>query len=373
MKIAIIGGGAIGLSLAWELAGRSHGVTLIDESAFGRKASWAGAGVLYPANFETATHPIEQLEAISNRVHKQWADQLMKLTGIDNGYRECGGLYVAASPGEVASLVGSVGYWHERNVAVDFIDAKAVARRYPDLCPKLVHGNAFRAAYTPQESQICSPRHLEALESACKSLGVQLRPNCDVQQVRETTNHVAVTIASSEHIFDAVVWACGAWTQQAIMRCMQRQGPDMVPVRGQMLLYFLDQRLDLPIINKGNRYIVPRDTGHVLVGATIEKVGFDETTTEEALEKLTRDAHELIPALTPGKIVKSWAGLRPGTWDAFPYMGKMPACERIFVSTGHFKTGLQLSAGASLAMADLIEEKTPEVDMTPFDPSRVLI
>jgi glycine oxidase len=127
------------------------------------------------------------------------------------------------------------------------------------------------------------------------------------------------------------------------------------------------------VINEGTRYIVPRDDGHVLVGATIEEVGFDESTTQRELDQLAADAKRLVPNLTKDKIVQTWAGLRPGTHDGFPYMGRLPGFDNAFVSTGHFKTGLQLSSGSAVAMADLIEEKPSFVDLTPFDPSRVLL
>jgi glycine oxidase len=171
--------------------------------------------------------------------------------------------------------------------------------------------------------------------------------------------------------FDAVVFACGAWTQKVtseLVDCVQ-----MVPVRGQMILYRLEQPLDLPIINEGARYVVPRDNGYVLVGATIEEAGFDETTTDSAIETLAADARRLVPALSQDKIEKTWAGLRPGTHDGFPYMGRFPGFDNAFVSTGHFKTGLQLSPGSAVAMADLIEGKKTLVDLTPFAPSRVLV
>ena len=131
--------------------------------------------------------------------------------------------------------------------------------------------------------------------------------------------------------------------------------------------------MELPIINEGTRYIVPRQDGHVLVGATIEEAGFDESTTESGIGKLASDAQRLVPLLTKEKMVKTWAGLRPGTHDGLPYMGRLPGLGNAFVSTGHFKIGLQLSPGAAVAMADLMEGKETLVDLTPFDPSRVLV
>ena len=371
MNVAIIGGGVIGLSTAWELSSRGHDVTLIDRAAFGRKASWAGAGILLPGNAETAIHPLEHLEAVSNDLHELWAEKLRDQTGIDNGYRKCGGLYVAMTAGEIATLAGSIGYWAERNIEAEKLSREVFAERYPSL-GDLTSSENFMAAALPHEAQICNPWHVKALVSACEKNSVRMLPNCEVADfVTDSTKLKSVTINQQELCFDAFVFACGAWTQQvtsSLVDCVQ-----MVPVRGQMILYRFDSALDLPIINEGTRYIVPRDDGYVLVGATIEEAGFDESTTDVAIEKLSSDARRIVPSLTADKIEKTWAGLRPGTHDGFPYMGRLPGFSNAFVSTGHFKTGLQLSAGSAVAMSDLIEGKQTLVDLAPFDPSRVLL
>lgn len=375
MRIAIVGGGVIGLSLAWELATRKHCVTLIDQGEFGRKASWAGAGVLLPGNSETAIHPLEHLEALSNEIHAKWSEQLSGVTGIDNGYRRSGGLYVATTPGEVATLAGSLGYWAERNITVEKLPGEEFVSRFPKMSHllKATDTTKFLSAWMPGEAQICNPWHIRALVAACRQESVELLPNESVQTFETSSPHQvqSLQIGDRKIEIDQCVFACGAWTQQvasALVDCVQ-----MVPVRGQIVLFKLTQKLDLPVVNEGTRYIVPRDDGHVLVGATIEEVGFDESTSELELDRLAADAQRLVPDLTKEKIVQSWAGLRPGTHDGFPYMGRLPGFDNAFVSTGHFKTGLQLSSGSAVAMADLIEGKEPLVDLTPFDPSRVIL
>ena len=94
-KILIVGGGVIGLSIAWELNRRGFETIVVDVNQFGKKASWAGAGILAPANFETMTQPLDRLRGYGSQLHLNWANELKTLTGIDNGYRECGGLYLA--------------------------------------------------------------------------------------------------------------------------------------------------------------------------------------------------------------------------------------------------------------------------------------
>ncbi|QEG24380.1 NAD(P)/FAD-dependent oxidoreductase [Mariniblastus fucicola] len=372
MKIAIIGGGVIGLSAAWELSSRGHEITLVDQGRFGRKASWAGAGILLPGNAETAIHPIEKLEAASNDLHEQWSRRLRDETGIDNGYRKCGGLYVARTPGEIATLAGSLGYWNERNIEAESLNRESFVKRIASLS-HLAGSDKFLAAVLPQEAQICNPWHIKALVAACEKAAVRMLPESSVLNYEMSSNRLdAIVVDRDERIeFDVCLFACGAWTQQVLLSLAE--GIQMVPVRGQMILYRLDEPLAIPILNEGTRYVVPRDDGHVLVGATIEEVGFDESTTIEAMDLLSLEAQRLIPELTPDRIVKKWAGLRPGTHDAFPYMGLLPNFENAFVSAGHFKLGLQHSTGSAVAMSDLIEGKPTLIDLTPFEPSRVLV
>ncbi len=371
LDVAIVGGGVVGLSTAWELASRGHAVDVFDRGKFGRKASWAGAGILLPGNSDTAIHPLEHLEAVSNFLHEKWFGRLLHETNIDNGYRKCGGLYVATTSGEIATLAGSIGFWDERGIDAQHLSRKGFSEDFPNLS-HLVDSSKFLAAWLPDEAQICNPWHIRALVKACEINNVGLVENCSSLEFETELGKLeSITHDGVQHEYDAVIFACGAWTQQVTLSIAD--GIQMVPVRGQMILYKLEDPLSLPIVNEGTRYIVPRDNGHVLVGATIEEAGFDESTTDEAIKKLAADAARLVPLLTEDKIEKTWAGLRPGTHDAFPYMGRLPGYENAFVSTGHFKIGLQLSPGSAVAMADLIEGKEPIVDLTPFDPSRVLV
>ena len=124
-QTVVIGGGVIGLSIAYELSKRNRRVVLLERDQVGRKASWFGAGILTPANGETAIHPLEQLESLSNELHPQWADELRQATGIDNGYAICGGLYVARTAGEIAALVGASQHWNERQIEFEHIDCRA--------------------------------------------------------------------------------------------------------------------------------------------------------------------------------------------------------------------------------------------------------
>jgi glycine oxidase len=128
------------------------------------------------------------------------------------------------------------------------------------------------------------------------------------------------------------------------------------PVRGQMVLFQLDQPL-AAIINEGSRYLVPRKDGHLLAGSTMEEVGFDDSTTENEIRGLIDFAASLVPEISPAKVVRSWAGLRPASFDGLPYVGWIPDWENLIASTGHLRSGLQLAPGNASLVADLLEER----------------
>ena len=365
-SILVVGGGVIGLSIAWELAGRGHEVTIIDKLRLGKKASWAGAGILAPANAQTATQPMDKLMGLGSDYHKSWTTKLRQQTGMDNGYRECGGLYVAATAGDKAALAGQMLNWNEYQIK--FKELSVVERKAD--AGFLGIDNSAKIVQVPGESQICNPDHLRALANACYANGVKIIEECPEPVFELNSGRIeTVTIDGNKISFDDVCLCAGAWSQSLLTQFDVNL--PLIPVRGQMLMYELGSPLFQPIINVGPRYIVPRESGYVLVGSTLEEVGFDERTTPDKLEELQDFAISTVPALTKERCVAKWAGLRPATNDGFPFMGRLANFENGFVATGHFKCGLQMSPAVAVIMADLIEERTPVMDIAPFDPSRL--
>ncbi len=133
----------------------------------------------------------------------------------------------------------------------------------------------------------------------------------------------------------------GAWSQTLMHQLSIENG--ILPVRGQMNLYRFPAQRFTPIINEGSRYLVPREDGHVLAGSCEEEVGFQEDTTPSMVENLHQWAIGLVPALKDAERVRSWAGLRPGSFDGLPYIGKLPDLDNAFVASGHFETGSSLA------------------------------
>lgn len=365
-NVLIVGGGVIGLSVTWELNRRGFQTTIVDRHSFGTKASWAGAGILSPANFQTMTQPLDRLKAYGSELHKNWSTRLQESTGIDNGYRECGGLYVARTAGEQATLMGQLYEWNQYQIGYEVLDRQALVDPLSQS-PRM-------AVAVSGESQIDNRSHLDALAQACRGSGSTMIPHCGQLQFKFDEDHCEAAFSGQLNLdfdFDHLCIAAGAWTSALVEQfnvCLP-----VIPVRGQMVLYKLKQKIFEAILNEGSRYIVPRDDGHVLVGSTTEEVGFDESTTEIALAELQQFACDWLPQLNLKSQIASWAGLRPASHDGFPFMGRLAEYGNVWVATGHFKSGLQMSPAVGEIMADLIEGKSTRMETESFDPSRLNI
>ena len=363
----VIGGGGVGLSIAYEMAARGKSVRVLDRREFGSEASWAGAGILPPGGSKNLNHPLDQMQAASSDLHREWAARLSAETGVDTGYRECGGVYLAGKPGEVASLLGLQGWFAERGVEMHRVTHSELREFEPALVDD---PDRIRAAFLlPGEAQLRNPHHLSALQQACRRRGVDLVPHCEVTEFEILAEQV-VGVASRGQTYraDRYCLTSGAWTHQLLEQLSISNG--ILPVRGQIVLFRGDRQLFRRVINEGPRYIVPRDDGRVLVGSTEEEVGYHKGTTDEAIAELTDLAHSLVPQLRDAQVERTWSGLRPGSFDGFPYMGRVVPWSNVFVAAGHFRSGLFLSPAIAVAMSQLMCGETPTIDLTPFAPHR---
>src|SRR2546428_1046497 len=171
----VIGGGVIGLSLAWDLAKHGRAVHIIDQAAPGREASWAGAGILPAARRHAWQHPSEQLRGLASELHPQWANELKVTTGIETGYRCCGGLHLARTAGEAAALAAWAAMARQEGIPVERIESSKIN----EVEPGLQNGvSPSRVSFFIQdEAQLRNPWHLQALQVACTKAGVQITPN----------------------------------------------------------------------------------------------------------------------------------------------------------------------------------------------------
>lgn len=345
--VIVIGGGVIGLSIAWELAGQGASVRLLEQGQFGQEASWAGAGMLLPGNPELARSPEAQLRAESHVLWPDWTERLRAETGIDNGYARCGGIEVRMN-GSASELDSEVSAWRSEGVLVETPSLDEFRQRFSALHPHVSSGYVL-----PELGQVRNPRHLKALVSACAARGVDLRAGCPVVGFDQTKDRIltARTHQAEHHAAEFVV-AGGAWSRELLRQA--GHNVSIEPVRGQMVL--LETR-PLPfrcVIQSGLRYLVPRADGRILVGSTEEHVGFDKRNTAEAVAELIDFARAVVPSLGAARFERCWSGLRPHATNGLPHIGRLPETANLSVAAGHFRAGLQLSPITAVKVANTI-------------------
>lgn len=361
----IIGGGVIGLNLAFELASRGRKVLVLDENELGHSASWAGAGILPPATFRADDEPLEQLRGLSHQYHPVLAARLKAITGIDTGFRQCGGLYIARTPGEAATLNAQQSLWEDQQIIAQAWQPNQLPQFEPALQYLSDSGRLRSIWYLPQECQLRNPRHLKALKSACELLGVHLLPHTPAKHLDILpSGQIRIDCGQQQLIADQVSICSGAWTKLLLDSLSVPNG--ILPIRGQMLLYRTESPILRRIVNEGHRYLVPRDDGYLLAGSCEEEAGYEIHTTAEMLTDLKAWAESLLPQLATVPIERSWAGLRPGSFDTLPYIGRVPGWQELYVAAGHYRAGLHLSCATAVVLADLMTGKQPQIDLRLF-------
>lgn len=374
----VVGGGVIGLSLAWELSQRGRDVVVLEAKTVGKGASWAGAGILPPTARHGTSDPYEQLRAMSHGLHPQWAKRLRELTGIDTGYTRCGGIYLASTPAEVATLAANRWWWQEHGIEHQGWTLDELSQHEPALMAgrqgiPIPSGSASDIApadirsvwFLPDEYQLRNPYHLRALESVCQQAGVEIIEQTTVTQLEPTDGGgVQVVTEQANYHAEQVCICTGAWARRTMEQLGLASG--IMPVRGQIVLYRCDRPLLTSVVNEGHRYLVARRDGRLLAGTIEEEVGYVEETTDEAQSQICTWAERILPQLRHQPIEKTWAGLRPGSFDGFPYMGSVPGHEQLFLAAGHFRSGIHLSCATAVLMANLMEGLANPIDLHPF-------
>jgi glycine oxidase len=214
-------------------------------------------------------------------------------------------------------------------------------------------------------AQLRNPRHLKALVAGCASWGVRLRRGCPVHALGVRGARIAsVRTAEGDLEADRVLLATGAWSEPLLEQT--GWAPGIRPVRGQIALLNTGRPLCRRILLWGSRYLVPRPDGRVLVGSTEEDAGFNKQTTAAAVGELLALACRLVPALADAHLERCWAGLRPGSPDGLPFLGRVPGVDNLFVAAGHFRAGIGLSPATALVMKELLLGQELTIPLEPF-------
>jgi len=355
----IIGGGVVGLMSAYHLAREGHRVTVWERSAAGQEASWAGGGIvspLYPWRYCPA---VRELAHWSADFYGEFCSRLESETGIDPEHRVTGLYWLDMDDADRALAWARSDGRDLRSLSVD-----NVRRDVPSLS-----GRFRQALHMPSVANVRNPRLLQALRAALAAHPlVHLREHAEASELIVKGGRLVGVRAAGERVeCKRVVLAAGAWSA-GLMGGLDLNLP-VEPVKGQMILYKCAPDFLPAMVLAGRRYAIPRRDGHILVGSTLEHVGFDKTPTEEALASLRATAEELLPALADAPVVGHWAGLRPGSPEGIPFIGEVPGVEGLWLNCGHYRNGLVMAPASCHLLVDLMLGRAPIVDPTPYSPA----
>ncbi len=362
-RVAIIGAGVVGLGIAWRLAGRAE-VSVFDRGKAGMGSSHAAAGML--AACCEAEPGEEALLALGRDSQARWpgfADELLRASGVDVELRCEGMLVLALTADDQGEAAHRLEFQRRLGLPLEWLSAAATRAREPHLAGKIAG-----AVFSAQDHQVDNRKLVAALRIAAEAAGVKIHEHRPVKEISIQGGQAnGIVLEDGTRITaDIVVLAAGAWSR-GIAGLPPDRRPPVRPVKGQMLALRMDPAS--PLLNHvlwaPGAYLVPRRDGRLIVGATVEEKGFDDTITAGGLLTLLEAAWRAIPAIEELPVDEIWTGHRPGSRDDAPILGRAPL-ENLFYATGHHRNGILLAPVTADAMAKLILDDVIDPAIRPF-------
>lgn len=337
--IVVIGGGIVGCMTAVELAGQGAKVTIVEQNSLGSGSSWAGGGIVLPLMPWKYSDRVNQLALPGVEIYAGFCERLFQETGVSGEYL-VSGMRVEFESGYDEALT----WCHEHAFDVD-------------------EDSRQQQLWMPSVAQVRPPRVMQAMRIYLAQQGISVIEQAQMQPLQANTGKVSTWSDSlgNQHTADYFVLTAGAWSADVLGD--HALGLPVKPMRGQILLYEPRPELLQELRYRTDFYLIPRADGHILAGSTVEDVGFDWSTTDEAAQALKAKAEHLLPALAHVPIVKHWSGLRPGSPDNIPIIARHPQLENLILNTGHFRYGLTMAPMSARMVAALITNSAPPLPL----------
>ncbi|MFC9633738.1 glycine oxidase ThiO [Streptomyces mirabilis] len=369
--VLVIGGGIIGLVTAWRAAQRGFTVTVVDPEPGGGAARVAAGMLAAVTELHYGEQTLLGLNLASARRYPDFAAELTEASGQDLGYRRCGTLAVAMDADDRAHLRELHALQHRSGLESEWLSGRECRRLEPMLAPGVRGGLRVDG-----DHQIDPRRLAKALVTACERAGVEFH-RAWAERLTVVRDRAAgvVTTGGEQLAAGQVVLAAGSLSGK-LPGVPADVLPPVRPVKGQVLRLTVPKRY-APFLSRTVRavvrgsqvYLVPRENGELVVGATSEELGWDTTVTAGGVYELLRDAHELVPGITELPLTETRAGLRPGSPDNAPLLGPT-ALDGLLLATGHYRNGVLLTPVTGDAMAHVLTTGELPEEARPFAPGR---
>lgn len=358
----IVGGGIIGSAIAADLIRAGIRCTLVEKGALLQEASAAAAGMLGAQVEIHRPGAFYELCRYSQQLYRKWTEELEELSGVSPQYIDQGIVRIAWNEEDENELRSRLPWIQD----AQWLEADEFRELEPALSSHIRGGLHF-----PMDHQVQPVQLAHTLQAALRKLGCDIREWTPVFSLIERGGRVVgIRTAEGELYADHVILCAGAWSS-ALTEPLGLKLP-MFPVKGQCISI----RPPAPLIRKTvftkGCYIVPKKDGTMIVGATQEEAGFDKRCLVSAVGALHAKAAALLPALEQAELVSTWAGLRPGTRDELPFIGSSSKAPGLLFATGHYRNGILLAPGTGKLMTQLVLGQSPDRDLAPFAPDRVL-
>ena len=364
--VVVVGAGVIGCAVAYELARRGGRVHVIDRRDVGQGATQASAGVLAPYITAHAGSPLLTLGARSLDLYDEFVSRVVEDSSATVQYVRSGTLEVALDDVAARRLQDILRSYAKMGVAAEYLDQQGVHDAEPQLSDAVVGGLLVNAHGFVGASDLTG-----ALRRAAGAYGVTFLPSTSAARVSGHGGSLQVETPVDTVSCDAVVMAAGSWSGQ-----VEAEGEEPVPVRpirGQLLHLGWPKSPPGRVIWTDRCYMVPWTDGSVLIGATVEDVGFDERATVAGVQELIRMTCELVPNARKALFQGVRVGLRPGTPDDLPAIGPSTKLPGLFYATGHFRNGVLLAPLTAQLVADYVLEGKSDAALTATSLSRFAV
>lgn len=367
MKVVVIGGGIIGCLTACFLKQRGADVVVLERGKAGQEASWAGAGILCPIHPWLYPDSFTHLIDASLAMYPALRAQLETATGMSIEWQKSG-LLVPFFADDAKDHKQAAIDWSERfNWDVERLDTAQTIALEPSLSSATTGSLLW-----PEVAQLRNPRLLQAVRAWMEKLGVELHENAEVTSLLTSQDAVAGVQCADGQRFDTdqVLLASGSWSGE-LAKQLGFALP-VKPVKGQIVLLKGKPGLMKSIVKHDDAYFVPRVDGRVLIGASMEFVGFERGNTEQVTDQLMASMHKIAPGLKDLRVEKQWMGFRPGSPDGLPYLGHVPNMKGLWVASGHYRNGVALAPITAEVMSRKILGESVEIDCSDFSVGRVV-